>query len=74
MRLPHRLIPNNITAQITILVAFAVLVGISLILVTLWVFADPLARNDSSTVAVARVSEITRLARAANTPVEAELC
>ena len=72
MRLPHRLIPNNITAQITILVAFAVLVGISLILVTLWVFADPLARNDSSTVAVARVSEITRLARAANTPVEAE--
>jgi signal transduction histidine kinase len=69
----QRLMPHSITAQITSLVAISVMLGIALVLAILWFVSDAFSRNDRATVAVARVSEITRLVRAAQTPAEIEV-
>ena len=68
----QRLMPQSITAQITGLVAISVLLGITLLLAILWFLFDPPARNDHPIFAAGRVTEITRLVRAATSPTEAD--
>jgi signal transduction histidine kinase len=61
-----RLLPQSITAQITGLVAVSVLLGVTLLAAILWFLYDPPARDDSPIYAAARLTEITRLVRAAS--------
>jgi signal transduction histidine kinase len=68
----QRLMPQTITAQITGLVAISVLLGITLLLAIAWLLFDPAAHNDHPIFAAGRVSEITRLVRAAKSPAEAD--
>ena len=68
----QRLMPNSITAQITGLVAISVMLGVTLLVAILWLLVDPPARNDSPIFAAGRITEITRLVRAARSPTEAD--
>jgi signal transduction histidine kinase len=69
----QRLLPRNITAQITSLVAISVLLGIPLVVAIIWFLCDPLSRDDNPMFAAGRVTEITRLVRAAKSPAEADV-
>lgn len=68
----QRLLPRNITAQITSLVAISVLLGIALVVAIIWLLFDPMSRDDNPMFAAGRVTEITRLVRAAKSPAEVE--
>jgi signal transduction histidine kinase len=68
----QRLLPRNITAQITSLVAISVLLGITLVVAILWFLFDPLLRDDNPMAVAGRVTEITRLVRAAKSPAEVD--
>jgi signal transduction histidine kinase len=68
----QRLMPHSITAQITGLVAISVVLGITLLIAIFWLLFDPPARNDSPMFAAGRITEITRLVRAARSPTEAD--
>ncbi|MDA9509159.1 hypothetical protein XI09_31870 [Bradyrhizobium sp. CCBAU 11386] len=65
MTFVQRLLPQNITTQITGLVAVSVSLGITLLAAILWFLYDPPARDDSPIYAAARITEITRIVRAA---------
>jgi signal transduction histidine kinase len=67
----ERIMPRNITTQITSLVAISVLLGIVLVVAILWLVFDPPSRDDSPMFAAARIAEVTRFIRAA-TPAEAD--
>lgn len=66
----QRLLPRTITAQITGLVAFSVLLGITLVAVVLWFLLD--LRDDHPIFAAGRVTQVTQLVRAAQNPAEAD--
>ncbi|MDH2401852.1 ATP-binding protein [Bradyrhizobium sp. SSUT18] len=72
MALFQRLAPQSITAQITGLVAVSVVLGVTLLGAILWFLYDPPARDDSPIYTAARITEITRLVRAAKDATEAD--
>lgn len=67
----QRLMPRSITTQITGLVAISVLLGVTLLMATLWFAVDAPTRNDPIFVA-GRITQIARLVRAATSPTEAD--
>ncbi|WP_315838474.1 sensor histidine kinase [Bradyrhizobium prioriisuperbiae] len=72
MNWARHLMPRSITAQITGLVAIAVLLGITLVVAVIWLLFDPPSRDDNPMFAAGRVTEITRLIRAAKSPADAD--
>lgn len=68
-----RLMPRTITAQITGLVAVSVLLGITFLIAFLLLVLGPPSGKDDPSFTVARISEVTRLVRAAATPIEADV-
>lgn len=72
MNWAQRLMPRSITAQITGLVAIAVLLGITLLVAILWLLFDPPSRDGNPMFAAGRITEITRLIRAAKSPADAD--
>ena len=68
MKLAQRLMPRSITSQITFIVAVSVLLAVALLASVLILFIGPPANDNRA--AIARIAEISRLARNASTPSE----
>jgi signal transduction histidine kinase len=72
MRILPRLIPRSITAQITGIVAVSVLLGVALIMTSLFIFFDG-GSNHNPSAAAGRIAALTLLVKAAESSDEAAI-